>query len=159
MRFDKLPSTLNKKDDKGNPVPNTINITNNVRLKSEAKEGEDVVPVKFEIPAERFEFKQFDSYDEFVADAGSPERALAIINEETMKAATASGKASIRTATMGTEEEMIEAGLRVSRSFTWKEETTLSTKDKANKFDELTALIGKVDPEELLKRLQELQAK
>lgn len=159
MRYDKLPATLNKKDEQGNPLPNTVKITNNVRMKAEAKEGEEVPSVELRIPAERFEFKQFESYDEFVADAGSSERALAIINEETMKAATAAGKAAIRTATLGTEEEMIEAGLRVSKNFSWKEDTTLSTKDKANKFDEIQALIGKVEPAELMRRLQELSGK
>lgn len=166
MRHERLPSTLNKKypndhpevELRGQPMPNTVSITNTAYNKGKGPNGTDGPPLKFEIAAERFEYPQFDSYDEFVADAGSPEKALEIINDITRNASTAAGKNVIRLATTGEEEDIIEAGLRASRTYSWKEEATLTVKDKASKLDELTSLAqqGKITGEELMARMLEL---
>ena len=167
MRYERLPSTLNKKDEAGNPLPNTVKVTNNVRLKSEyeGKKDEngkplDVPPVELVISAESFEFIQYENFDEFTAECGGLDAALEIVNDLKRNAATAAGKNAIRMATLGTEDEMIASGLRICKNHSFKQEATISTKDKAARFDELSQLLssgdGQISQEELMRRVLEL---
>lgn len=151
MRLEAYSATLGKKDETtGEPVLNTITVLNN-KLDEEN-------PVKIVFPAEKMQYPQFDSFAEIITDCGSETRFIEIYNEMTQKVATSAGKATIRNASVGTEDEIIEAGCRVSRTFSWKEETKLSVKDKASKFDELMQLAasGKYTAEQIAARVMEL---
>lgn len=170
MRLESLPATINKKYDEkhedviaglakaGDPMPNIIEITNNVRNKADTKQGEKVIPVVINVPAPRFEYQQYDSYEEFVADCGGLEAALEVINGFKRNAATTAGKVAIRTATNGDVEQMIASGLLVCKNHTFKVDNTLTTKDKAARFDELSALFksGKLSMEEMAQKFAEL---
>ncbi len=169
-RYERLPAFLGKKylekDEEvlaglakaGEYRPNIVEITNNVRNKADTPAGQDVIPVKISIPAERFEYPQFETLEEAAADCGGVDKLLAVFNDVTRDAATRDGKAAVRMATNGTEEEMIEAGLRKCKTYTWREDTSVSAKEKINRFDELQSLFkeGKLTMEELAKRFAEI---
>lgn len=170
MRQEALPATINKKygekDDAvvagtakaGDPMPNIVEITNNVRNKADTKQGEKVIPVVLSIPAPRFVYNQYDSLEEFVTECGGLELALENINEFKRNAATLAGKNSIRTATNGDEEQMISSGLSVCLNHSFKVDTSVSAKEKVSRFDELANLYksGKLTMEEMAKRFAEL---
>lgn len=153
MRYESLSPVLNKKDDEGNPVPNRVKITNN------AYNGKDGPSLEIEFPAELMSYPQFDSFAEFVEDAGGEERALEIINDVTAKFATSSGKAFIRNATTGSEEEIVTAGCKTARDFSWKKEEKLTTKAKADMLDNLASQAENLTPEQLKARFLELLGK
>ncbi len=167
MRHERLPATLNKKDsDKESPtfgqnLPNIVKVTNTVRMKEEAKaKGLEKVPeLSIEIPANEFEYPQFDSIKEAIDDAGGEDKFLAIFNDLTAKDATATGKAVIRTATSGTEQEIVAAGLKACKLFSWKEESSLSLKERAQGFDEVAQLAAKVKSGEITMTLDDLMAR
>jgi hypothetical protein len=159
MRFESLSPTKSAKDDNGQPLPNIVTVSNTVYNKESTPEGQKVQPLEIKFPAELLSYPQFDAIEEFVTDCGGPERALEVINDVTAKYATTAGKTSIRTATIGTEEAIVEAGCKVSREFSWKQEQKLSTKEKANAFDILLAEKDKLTPEELMRRVMELAGK
>jgi len=159
MRHEALSATLNKKDELGNPLPNLITVSNSVRNKDSVPDGAKVPVLEIRFPAELMQYPQYDTFDEFISDCGSAERALDVINDMTQKVATSAGKAAIRTATSGSEDEIIELGLRTSRSFTWREEQKLAVKDKAQRFDEIMKLASSLAPEELACRIAELASK
>lgn len=158
MRFENLPATLNKKDDNGNPLPNIVTVSNTAYNKASTPEGQKVQPIEIKFPAERMSYPQFDTLAEFIEQCGSEARALEVINDVTAKYATTAGKAEIRTATTGTEEDIINLGCNVSRNFSWKVEEKISTKDKAAAFDLLRAEIasGKLTPEQIAERTMQL---
>jgi hypothetical protein len=159
MRFESLSATLNKKDEQGNPLPNIVKVSNTVYNKESTPEGQTVQPLEIKFPAELMSYPQFDTLEEFITDCGGSDRALEVVNDLTQKFATGAGKTSIRTATVGSEEEIVEAGCKASREFSWKAEQKLSTKEKANAFDILLAEKDKLTPEQLLARVMELAGK
>ena len=169
MRYGTLPAEQTKKDEAGKALPNTVKVSNSFLNKSKVtdeqkktlseEEVAKLTTVVFEFPAQIMEFPQYDTLAEFIADCGSDERALEVLNEVTEKFATAAGKTAIRTASSGTPDEIIEAGIRVSKNYSWKVETKLSIKDKATKYDELMASAATLSPEELMARIMELQGK
>ena len=159
MRHESLSATLNKKDENGNALPNLVTVSNSVRNKDSVPDGAKVPVLEIRFPAELMQYPQFDTFDEFVSDCGGTERALEVINDMTQKVATSAGKAAIRTATSGSEDEIIELGLRTSRTFTWREEQKLAVKDKAARFDEIMKLAGQLPAEELARRIAELASK
>lgn len=159
MRFESLSAVLNKKDEQGNPLPNIVKVSNTIYNKESTPDGQAVQPLEIKFPAELMAYPQFDTIEEFVTDCGGPERALEVLNDVTQKYATTAGKTAIRTATVGAEEDIVEAGCKASREFSWKAEQKLSTKDKANAFDILLAEKDKLTPEQLLARVMELAGK
>lgn len=159
MRFESLSATLNKKDENGNPLPNIVTVSNAVRHKDSTPEGQKVPVLEIKFPAELMQYPQFESIAEFITDCGSEARALDVLNDVTQKFATSAGKSVIRTATTGTDDEIVESGLRTSKSFTWKEESKMSVKEKASLFDALMADAKNLDPMELARRVAELAGK
>lgn len=120
MKTEKLPALNSKKE------PNVIKVTNPVRDKDNTEGSKQVV---FEFPAESFEYSQYESYEEFVQDAGSAERALDLINEMKKDTAVTAGKNYIRNATKGTNEEIIAAGLAVTKSHSFAKSSEFTAKE------------------------------
>lgn len=163
MRYGRLPEFQKAKDDEGNALPNRVTVTNALigKGKGPEKDGKptDLEPLKIEFAANLMEFPQYDTLAEFIQACGSDVRALEVVNEVTEKFATASGKTTIRTATSGSAEDIIAAGLRDSKNYSWVVENKMSVKDKAQNFDAIMALVGTIPAEELAKRLAELSGK
>ena len=164
MRYETLDPLKTAKDANGNQLPNIVTVTNAVRradeLSDEDKKAEKKAPeLKLQFPAELMKFKQYDSLAEFVTECESEKRALEVINDVTAKFATSAGKTAIRTATTGTEDEIIQSGLRACLDFTWKEEVKLSAKDKAQMWDTLMAEAKNLTPEQIAARVAEMSAR
>jgi hypothetical protein len=144
MRYATLPSK-NSKDE-----PNVVAITN--RKLDETLEG----GTKFEINAERFSYPQFDSIEEFVQSAGSDARALEIINDNARDVAVAAGKNYIRTATKGTHDEIVDAGISASKNYSFVKSENLTAKEAKDALTSLKADISNLSEADIAKRVREL---
>jgi hypothetical protein len=159
MRYGHLPAT----DSKDNPRHEKI--TNTKITKRQDDKG-NPVPFTFEIPAELFEFPQFESLAEAVNDASSEEKLLAFINDAVAARAVSRSKNAIRNATestvgsAGNYEDVVTNGLTISKSYTINEPDELSTKQKASTLDDLAkaAKGGTMTPEEIAEALKALVA-
>lgn len=146
------PATLPAKNSKDEP--NVIEITNRkLGVTEENKDG-----TKFEIPAEKFEYTQYDSLEEFIQDAGSPDRALELVNSLKRDDAVSAGKNYIRTATKGTVEEVINAGLSVTKSHSFAKTNELSAKESKEALQAIKADMDKLSDAELADRMRKLLA-
>lgn len=155
MRYETLSPVKKSKDENGNPEPNVISVTNNAYYKDSEDPALKGKALEIKFAAERMSFPQFDSLAEFVEQCGSEARALDVVNDVTQKYATTSGKAFVRNATTGSEDEIVLGGCQTSRDFSWKIVEQLSTKDKANAFEQIAALAqsGNLTPEEIMARI------
>ena len=116
--------------------------------------------VKFSIPAEQFEYPQFDSIEEFINDAGSAEKALARINDATCDRAVSTGKNYIRTASTGTEQEIVAKGLALAKAFSWsKVDSSVSAATVKNVITDARAKFkaGEISADELVKMVMALE--
>lgn len=153
MHFATLPEKTSKGEVRIEEIKN-----NKLRVDSDQKP----IPVEFKIAATQFKFRQFDSIEEFIADASSTEKALEYVNTCFASDAVTAGKNQIRNATTAVDKEnysdVVSSALKAVETYTLNQPESLSTKDKANAFDELAALAGSgsVDPAELLRRLTAL---
>lgn len=153
MRFATLPAKTSKNEDRVEEIKN-------IKLKVDS--DKKPIPVEFKIPATEFKFKQFENMNEVFADAGSEEAALKYINACFASDAVTAGKNSIRNATTSSDKEnysdVVVAGLKVTEDYSLNQPETMTVKDRANAFDQLTALAagGNVSPEDLLKQLMAL---
>lgn len=127
MRYVTLPALNSKKE------PNIIEITN-----AKIVEGGQ----KFTIPAERFEFAEYDTIQEFVQECGGEDAARAIINEFKKADAVNAGKNKIRTATSGTEEEIIAAGLAATRSHSFAAAERITAAEAKEKLTNLKEIVA-----------------
>lgn len=130
--------------------PNVIEITNR-KLDEKLEKG-----TLFEIPAEQFEYTQYESLEEFVQDAGSADRALELVNAFKRDDAVTAGKNYIRTATKGTTEEVVKAGLAVTKSHSFAKSTELSAKESKDALSALRAEIGNLSEAEIADRMRKL---
>lgn len=129
---------------------NIIEITNR-KLDEKLEKG-----TLFEIPAEQFEYSQYESLEEFVQDAGSNERALELVNAFKRDDAVTAGKNYIRTATKGTVEEVVKAGLAVTKSHSFAKSSELSAKESKDALSALRAEIGNLTESEIADRMRKL---
>lgn len=139
-----LPAKNSKDED------NVIEITNK-KLDEKIDTG-----IKFTIPADKFEFTQFESLEEFVQEAGSNDRALEIINDLKRDVAASAGKNYIRTATKGTIDEIIAAGLSVTKTHSFSKSETLTGKEAKEGLLALKAEINNLSPAEIEAKLRQL---
>lgn len=113
MHVGTLPAKTSKGEDRVETVTN----------KKLYEKSDDATKVKngavFNIPADQFSYPQFDSVEEFVNDCGGAEKAVKMLNWVTEDRAVSSGKGYIRTATTGTEEEIVKKGLKQTAEFSW----------------------------------------
>lgn len=167
---------LDPKMSNGNP--NVITITNKEKLvpaetvgnalidKEHPEKGFKLGEYLFTIPAEKFEFKEFENVQEALADAGSEVQLVSFINDALALRATAKAKNYIRNAETssvgiaGDFADVVEAGLKISRDYTINEPTELSTKQKAAAYDDLIAQAkaGTASPEQLAEMLRKMSA-
>lgn len=144
MRHLTLPAKTSKDE------PNFVDITN--RKLDETIEG----GTKFHIPAEKFQFPQFDSLEEATQAAGSSDRLLEIVNEYTRDTSVAAGKNYIRTATKGTEDEIVDAGLAVAKNYSLVKSETLTAKEAKDALTSLKADIGNLSEADIAARVREM---
>lgn len=159
MRHETLSPVLNKKDEKGNPLPNFVTVSNTAYFKDHEDPTLKGKTLEIKFPAQEMSFPVYETLEEFINDCGGAERALEVVNDVTQKYATSQGKAVIRNATTGDEASIISAGCKASQEFSWKQEQKLTTKDKASLFDQLMAEKDKLTPEALMARIMELSGK
>ena len=134
----------------------------NVKLRVDA--DQKPIPVEFKIPATNFKFPQFENLAEAITDADGEEKLLAYVNACFASDAVTAAKNQIRNATTATDKEnysdVVTSALKVAETYTLNQPESLSTKDKANAFDELATLAkGDIDKDELIKRLLALAGK
>lgn len=156
MKFVTLPEKTSKGEVR-------IEEIKNVKLKVDAEQKP--IPVEFKIAATNFKFPQFETLQEAITDASSEELLLKYVNSCFASDAVTAGKNQIRNATTATDKEnysdVVSSALRTVETYTLNQPETLSTKDKANAFDDIAAMAasGTVDPQELIKRLMALAGK
>lgn len=120
---------------KANDEVNTVEILNRKRDPKNA-EG-----IKFNIPAEQFEYQVAETIEEIKQLCGGEAEMLKVFNDHLRDDSVNEGKNYIRMATNGTPEEIIAAGLAKSRAFTFIESAKVSLKDRAEAYDSLKNLI------------------
>ena len=156
MKFVTLPEKTSKGEVR-------IEEIKNVKLKVDAEQKP--IPVEFKIAATHFKFKQFETLQEQITDAGSEDKLRDYINDCFASDAVTAGKNQIRNATTATDKEnysdVVASALKLTEEYSLNQPEQLSTKDKANAFDEIATLAAgaDVDPQELIKRLLALAGK
>ena len=115
--------------------------------------------VIFQIPADQFVAPQFDTWIEIVNDCGGEDKAIARFNDATVDRAVASGKNYIRTASTGTEQEIVTKGVKMVAEFSWsKVETSVSAATVKNTVSDARAKFkaGEITQEELIQAIMDL---
>lgn len=159
MKFGHLPATDSKEQPRHEKITNT-------KITKRTDDKGNAVPFLFEIPAEQFQYPQFDTLQEAVNDATSEEKLVSFINEAVAARAVSRAKNAIRNATestvgnAGNYADVVEKGLNISKTFTINEPDELSTKQKATTLDELAqaAKSGSLTPEQIAEQLKALVA-
>ena len=157
MQVQKLPALNTKKE------PNLIKVSN---AKIEgwvpgtydrgvvAKTAESGKGITLEIPAENFEFNQYDSYAEFVADCGGEEKVLTLINDFKKNASLDSGKVSMRVTTNKDINAVVTAALTSVLNHSFIEDEALTGKEAKDAINELKADAANLSDAELAAKMR-----
>lgn len=122
---------------------NVVSISNRKIDVTKDSEGKEVVtPKTFLIPAERFEYPQAENWEEAYQFCGGQAQALAVFNDSLRDASVTEGKNSIRMASAGTEEDIINAGLNKTKNYTFIEQEKVSAAEAKEAFGNLRALVS-----------------
>lgn len=168
MYFRSLPAEISSGENKGKP--NLVEITS-------AKLEKDGKPVKFEIAATRFQYPQFGpepakddkgndqdftedqakaAIEEAVKDAGGYVAFVGNYNDSTRTAALNKGKNYIRTKETGEPDAIVEAGLDLSKNFTWASAQRVTNKEVREGVENLVQDLDNLDEATLKARLKAL---
>ena len=157
MITEKLPALNTKKE------PNLISITN---AKIEgwepgtydrgvvAKTAESGKGITLQIPAENFEYNQYNSIDEFTADCGGEEKVLTIINDFKKSASLDSGKVSMRVTTNKDINAVVTEALGKVLNHSFAEDESLTGKEAKEKLNELKADAANLSDAELAAKMR-----
>lgn len=146
MKYENLPALTSKKE------PNVVEITNR-KLHPDSETGD-----KFTIPAERFIYPQVESADEMAQICGGAEQLLAVFNDHLRDAAVTEAKNSIRMASSGAEEDIVNSGIEKGKNFTFVETQKITAAEAKERFSELRTLASQTNltDEELAAKVRAL---
>lgn len=159
MRTEHLPE-LNTKKEK-----NVVQITNakltgvpagafdNGVAVEDSKSGEGST---ISIPAELFEYKQFDSLSEFVADCGGDSQALEMVNDFKRSASLDEAKVGIRTTTNSDINVVVAAALKSCLDHTFSGANKISGREAKELITDLRAKASTLSDAELAAEMRKI---
>lgn len=133
MKFINPPEFMNKKDNDGNPVPLTYEVTNRA-LEPDNKDG-----VKLVLVAKEFEVPQAESQEDVNQLLGGADNFLDWFNKVLYNDALAAAKTKARVASTGSIEEIIEAAKLEAKSFNYIAPEKIDVKEAVNQISALRA--------------------
>lgn len=156
-------NSATKKDAQGQPELNIVSVTN---AKAEgltvgAFDSGVVVEIPenkkgftYKIPAENFQFNQYDALAEFIADCGGESKALEIVNDFKRDSACDAAKAILRTSTNKDTNAVVKNALGAALTHSFEEAAKIDAKEFAAFGRDLQANIEKMSPEEVMEAVK-----
>lgn len=164
MHVVSLPKhSASKKDEKGQPALNQVNVTNTKAEGIAAGAFDDGVTVTipengkgvtYNLPADLFQFNAYDSVAEFLTDCGGEEKALAILNDFKRDESCSAGKALLRTSTNKDTNALIKSALSAVRSHSFEEAAKIDAKEFVAFGRNLQENLDSMSPEEVVAALK-----
>ena len=164
MQLVSLPKhSASKKDEKGQPALNTVNVTN---TKAEGISAgvfdngitvtipENGKGVTYNIPAELFQYQKYDALAEFITDCGGEDKALVIVNDFKRDESCNAGKALLRTSTNKDTNALINSALSAVKSHSFEEAAKIDAKEFVAFGRNLQENLDKMSPEEVVAALK-----